>query len=143
MADDGHGDACVHQHRQRTNRALAEARTSYRRLRIARVAVLVQLVALAVTLWLAPLPPLLVGVQTAVVVGLASSMIITTRLAYQVGFDMHLNDELARTTGDWRIQGTVPHSGDPVTLSGRLVLTDPADVGRVATFMHIGLDDDE
>jgi hypothetical protein len=55
------------------------------------------------------------------------------------GWDLHVLDEQIRTMGAWQVSGQAPN-GDPVTLTGHMVYTLRADVGRLRQFVHVDLD---
>jgi hypothetical protein len=66
--------------------------------------------------------------------------IIYARQMLAAGWDLRGLDEQVRTMGAWRVVGTVPTSGDPVTLTGHMVYTARADVGCLNQFVHVDLD---
>ena len=114
-----------------------------RRLRISLVMLMVEASCGLFTLLFLSSWWLTLAIIGVVLVTIPIFVLVDVGIAQRLGEAEQRRDELARTLGTWAVRGVVPHSGDPVTLSGRMVYDDPADVGRLQSFVHVGLDTDD
>ena len=79
----------------------------------------------------------------AAVIAMASATLYAWTLS-ALGYRARALDETERVVGEWTMRSVMPASGDPVTVTGHLVLTSRADIGRLGgTRIHVALDEDE